>query len=42
MEYIPNYDESDTTQCVKCGVEICKYDNLNVEEGYLCEDCIEL
>lgn len=37
-----NYDESDTTYCVKCGAEIDKDDNLKTAEGYLCEDCVKL
>lgn len=50
MEHIPNYDnwkttppdDPDTTRCVKCGTEIYKIDSLRTEEGYMCEDCLEL
>lgn len=37
MEHIP-----DTTECVKCGKEICKQDHLETVEGYICEECLKL
>lgn len=37
MEHAP-----DTTECVKCGVEIYKQDHLETVDGYMCEECLEL
>ncbi len=32
----------DTTECVKCGIEICKQDHLKTIDGYMCEECMKL
>ena len=33
---------TDTTECVKCGVEVCKKDHLETIDGYICEECLKL
>ena len=50
MEYIPNYDAwkttppepPDITECVRCGKEIYKYDELETVDGYMCDECLKL
>ena len=32
----------DMTDCVKCGKEIYKYDELKTVKGYMCDDCLGL
>ena len=47
---LPGYDEWKTTppddpdivECIKCGKEIYKYDELETSRGYMCEECLEL
>lgn len=35
-------DDPDMTECVRCGKEIYKYDELETAEGYVCEECLKL